>query len=228
MSEQIEFFLEDIPDKEEVEILIKDENVINSLRSEQGIINYLRESEWQKLKESIDNFRDKVIINLLYSSGCRVAEIVLMNIGDIDFESGFIRIPKENTKTKEARTVRVGREVLNDIKAYLKLEKRKRGYLFRSRKGGRLTTRAIQQMVHRYAKKAGIQKVYGKDSLGRPLYTVTPHTLRHTHIVHALLNKVPIPAVQKQVGHKHLTTTQIYSNLAPEQVKEAYDNAGFE
>ena len=194
----------------------------------QDTIKYLTKAEWQKLKESIDNFRDKVIINLLYSSGCRVSEIVLMNIGDIDFESGFIRIPKENTKTKEARTVRVGREVLNDIKAYLKLEKRRKGYLFRSRKGGRLTTRAIQQMVHRYAKKAGIQKVYGRDSLGRPLYTVTPHTLRHTHIVHALLDKVPITAVQKQVGHKRLTTTQIYSNLAPEQVKEAYDKAGFE
>ena len=50
-------------------------------------------------------------------------------------------------------------------------------------------------MIHKYAKKAGIQKVYGKDSLGRPLYTVTPHTLRHTHIVHALLDKVPITAI---------------------------------
>ncbi|GAI13303.1 unnamed protein product, partial [marine sediment metagenome] len=57
---------------------------------------------------------------------------------------------------------------------------------------------------------------------------VSPHTLRHTHIVHALLDKVPITAVQKQVGHKRLTTTQIYSDLAPEQVKEAYDKVGFE
>ena len=52
---------------------------------------------------------------------------------------------------------------------------------------------------------------------------ISPHTLRHTHIVHALLDRIPIAAVQKQVGHKRLATTQIYSNLAPEQVREAYE-----
>ncbi|MBA7494491.1 Tyrosine recombinase XerC [subsurface metagenome] len=52
---------------------------------------------------------------------------------------------------------------------------------------------------------------------------VSPHTLRHTHIVHALLDRIPITAIQKQVGHKRLATTQIYSNLAPEQVREAYE-----
>ena len=58
------------------------------------------------------------------------------------------------------------------------------------------------------------------------LYSIeaSPHTLRHTHIVHALLDRIPITAVQKQVGHKKLTTTQIYSNLAPEQVREAYES----
>lgn len=108
------------------------------------------------------------------------------------------------------------------------LEKRKKGYLFRSRQGKKLTTRRIEQIIHKYARRAHIQKVYAYDKRNRPLYTVSPHTLSHTHIVHALLNTVPIAAVQKQVGHKRLTTTQIYSDLAPEQVKEAYDKAGFE
>lgn len=155
-----------------------------------------------------------------------------MKIEDIDFESGFIRIPGENTKTGEPRTVRAGKEVLNEIKAYLKLEKRKSGLLFRSRQGEGITSRRIQQMIGDYATKAGIQQIYtetiGKGGKIYKLSTVTPHTLRHTHIVHALLNKVPITAVQKQVGHKRLTTTQIYSDLAPEQVKEAYERAGFE
>lgn len=70
-------------------------------------IKYLKKEEWQALKESIDNFRNKVIINLLYSSGVRVAELSLMKIEDLDFDSGFIRIPKQNTKTKESRTVRI-------------------------------------------------------------------------------------------------------------------------
>ena len=191
-------------------------------------IKYLKREEWQALKESIDNVRDKIIINLLYSSGVRVAELCLMKIEEVDFSNGFIRIPKENTKTKQSRTVRIGKEILSDLKALLRLEKRKKSYLFRSRQGKQLTTRRIEQIIHEYAERAGIQKVYAYDKKNRPLYTVSPHTLRHTHIVHALLDKVPITAVQKQVGHKRLTTTQIYSDLAPEQVKEAYDKVGFE
>lgn len=209
-------------------MMIKKQKRNSSQKNFQDSIKYLKKEEWQALKESIDNFRDKVIINLLYSSGIRVAELCLMKIEEVDFGNGFIRIPKENTKTKESRTVRIGKEVLSDLKALLRLEKRKKGYLFRSRQGKKLTTRRIQQILHAYAKKAGIQKVYAYDKSGRPLHTVSPHTLRHTHIVHALLNKVPVTAVQKQVGHKRLTTTQIYSDLAPEQVKEAYDKVGFE
>jgi len=191
-------------------------------------IKYLTKEEWQTFKENIDNFRDKVIITLLYSSGVRVAELSLMKIEEVDFANGFIRIPKENTKTKQPRTVRIGKEVLSDLKALLRLERRKKGYLFRSRQGEKLTTRRIEQILHEYGERAGIQKVYAYDKRNRPLYTVSPHTLRHTHIVHALLDKIPITAVQKQVGHKRLTTTQIYSDLAPEQVKEAYDKVEFE
>lgn len=191
-------------------------------------IKYLKKDEWLKLKECIDNFRDKVIVSLLYSTGCRAGELCKMRVGDIDFESCFIRIPGENTKTGELRTVRAGNEVLSEIKAYLRVEKRKKGLLFSGRQGDGITPRRIEQIIAGYAKRASIQQVYAKDSAGRELKSVTPHTLRHTHIVHALLNKVPITAVQKQVGHKRLTTTQIYSDLAPEQVKEAYDKAGFE
>ncbi len=151
-----------------------------------------------------------------------------MKIDEVDFGNGFIRIPKENSKIKQSRTVRIGKEVLSDFKAFLRLEKRKKGYLFRSRQEKKLTTRRIEQIIHKYAEIASIQKVYAYDKRNRPLYTVSPHTLRHTHIVHALLGKVSITAVQKQVGHKRLTTTQIYSDLAPEQVKEAYDKVGFQ
>lgn len=191
-------------------------------------IKYLKKSEYQKLKESIDNYRDKIIISLLYSSGCRVSEISNMKIKNVDFEYGFIHIPAENTKTKDARVVRIGRELLNDLRAYLKVKKAKEGHLFASYAQKNITDRRIRQLVHHYANKAGIQQIYGHDKDGTPLYTVTPHTLRHTHIVHALMDKVPITAVQKQVGHKNLSTTQIYSDLAPEQVKEAYDKVNFE
>ena len=191
-------------------------------------IKYLKKEDYKKLKECIDNFRNKLIISLLYSSGCRVSEIAMMKIENIDFEAGFIHIPAEDTKTNETRVVRVGRELLNDLVSYLKIEKRRKGYLFATRGEKNITDRRIRHLVYKYAVKADIQEIYGYDKNNRPLYTVTPHTLRHTHIVHALMNQIPITAVQKQVGHKNLATTQIYCDLAPEQVKQAYDKAGFE
>ncbi|MBA7500351.1 MAG: tyrosine-type recombinase/integrase [Clostridia bacterium] len=166
-------------------------------------IKYLKREEWQKLKASIDNVRDKLIIGLLYSTGMRVGELALVRTENIDFEEGFIWIPWENTKTKTARTVYVPGETVNDIKAYLRLTRRKERLLFG------LTKRRIQQLVKKYSERSGV--------------VCSAHTLRHTHVVHALMDKVPIAAVQKQVGHKRLTTTQIYSDLAPEQVKEAYE-----
>jgi len=172
-------------------------------RSFKNSIKYLKKEEWQKLRESIDNFRDKLIISILYSTGMRVGEFTKLRVEEIDFEERFITIPPENTKTREGRTVFVPREVLNDIKAFLRLEKKKKGRIFE------ITPRRIQQLLKKYSAIAGVE--------------ATPHTLRHTHVVHSLLNKVPITAVQKQVGHKRLTTTQIYSDLAPEQVRQAYE-----
>ena len=165
-------------------------------------IKYLKKEEWENLRGCIDNFRDMVLIELLYESGCRVGELAKMDIQDIDFEAGFIRILAENTKTKTGRAVFVPMGTLSKVRAYLKQTRRRRGLLFRTRK------RRIQQIVEKYSGRSGVE--------------ATCHTLRHSHVVHALMDKVPIAAVQKQVGHKRLSTTAIYSDLAPEQVKEAY------
>ncbi|MEA1965189.1 MAG: site-specific integrase [Candidatus Aerophobetes bacterium] len=166
-------------------------------------IKYFKKEERDKLKGSIDNYRDKLIIGMLYATGMRVGELIKLRIEDIDFNERFITIPAKNTKTKTSRTAWISQEVLSEIKAYLKLTKRRKGRLFS------LTPRRIQQLLKNYSEEAGVK--------------ATPHTLRHSHIVHALLNKVPITAIQKQVGHKRLTTAQIYSDFAPEQVREAYE-----
>jgi len=166
-------------------------------------IKYLKREEWEQLRASIDNVRDKLIIQILYSTGMRVGELSKLKIEEMDFEERFVWIPWENTKTKTTRTVYIPQETLNDIKAYLRLTRRKKGSLFG------LTKRRIQQLLKKYSDKSGVK--------------ASAHTLRHSHVVHALLDKVPITAVQKQVGHKLLTTTQVYSDLAPEQVREAYE-----
>lgn len=172
-------------------------------KQESREIKYLKKEEWLRLIESVDNYRDKLIVKLLYSTGMRVGELAKLKVEDIDFQERFIHIPAENTKTNTARTVIVPKEVLSDVSAYLKIVQIRAGRLFN------LTVRRLQQLIKKYAKIANLE--------------ASPHTLRHTHIVHALLNRIPIAAVQKQVGHKRLATTQIYSNLAPEQVREAYE-----
>jgi len=172
-------------------------------RNFSNTIKYLKKEEWYRLKSNIPNYRDKLMVELLYDTGMRVGEFTKLKVENIDFDERFITIPAENTKTKTGRTIWVPQEILSEIKAYLKLTKKKEGRLFE------LTPRRIQQLLKKYSKLIGIK--------------TTPHTLRHTHIVHALLNKIPITAIQKQVGHKRLTTTQIYSDFAPEQVREAYE-----
>ena len=147
-------------------------------------IKYLKKEEWKKLLDCIDNFRDMVIIELLYETGCRVGELSKMFIQDVDFQEGFIRIPMENTKTRTGRTVYIPQGILSRVKAYLIMSRKKEGLLFA------LAKRRIQQLVKKYSDKSGI--------------VCSPHTLRHSHIVHALMDKVPISAVQKQVGHKRL------------------------
>ncbi len=178
-------------------------NLLKKQKRNYREIKYLTREEWQKLRGSIDNFRDKVLIELLYETGMRVGELSKLKIEEIDFESSFIHVPWQNAKTKTGRVVYVPEETLNNIKAYLKFIKKKSGSLFH------ISVRRIEQLLEKYSKKAGVK--------------ARPHTLRHSHIVHALLDKVPLSAVQKQVGHKNLATTQIYSELAPEQVKEAYE-----
>ncbi len=124
-------------------------------------IKYLKKGEWEKLRDSIDSFGDILIIELLYKSGWRMGEVALMKIKDIDFETGFIRIPAENTNTKTPRTVYVPAGPLSKVKAYLKQTKRRKGLLFRIKK------RRIQQIMEKYSQRSGIE--------------ATCHTLRHSH-----------------------------------------------
>ena len=78
-------------------------------------IKYLKREEWLQLIESVDNYRDKLIVKLLYSTGMRVGELAKLKVEDIDFQERFIHIPAENTKTNSARTVIVSKEVLSDM-----------------------------------------------------------------------------------------------------------------
>jgi integrase len=166
-------------------------------------IKYLSREELKRLIESIDDVRDRAILRMLYSTGCRVGELCKAYVDDLDFEDKMFNIPAHNTKSKRGRKVRVHDSVVNDVRSYLKAKSFSKGLLFP------ISIRQVQNIVKKYGDKAGIEKLH-------------PHTLRHTHIVHSLMSGVPMSAVQKQVGHIDLRTTQIYSNLSISDVKEAY------
>ncbi|MEK6885327.1 MAG: site-specific integrase [Nanoarchaeota archaeon] len=170
-------------------------------------IKYLSKEQIKRLIDSIDNIRDKVLIKFLYSTGMRVGETVLMQVDDIRFIDNEIDIPAQNTKSKKKRTPRISIEIGNDLKAYLKEFQITKGRVFP------ISIRNVQYIVKKYGKKVDLNWIH-------------PHTLRHTHIVHSLMKGVTMSAVQKQVGHVDLNTTQIYSQLSTSDVKEAYNKAG--
>jgi len=177
-------------------------------------IKYLTDGQVTKLMNTVVGIRDKLIIRLLLDTGMRVGEFTKLKADHLDTENCYIRIPKENSKTKQARTVRVNRQLMNDLLAYCRFNQIRHSYIWKGAKTYYpLTTRSVQIMVKRYGIKSGID-------------WLTPHKLRHTHVVSALQAGVPINAVQAQVGHMRLTTTQVYAKLAPKEVSDAYERAG--
>ena len=171
---------------------------------------------------SVAKDRDRLILLCLYDLGCRVGELVTTRISDIDFHNGFIRIQGSRTKPRHFRDARVSQDTLRAIRASLQPGQE---WLFPGRSSGHLSTTPVLRTIDRLAEAAGIQDVSPRQKLSRK--KVTPHILRHSHVVNALMAGVTVPMIQKQVGHKRLSTTEIYATVAPALVKEAYDLHGF-
>ena len=198
-------------------------------------LHYLTDENLQRLWEVIDNYQHKLMLRLIYELGCRVNEFVQIQLKHINFRENSIFFPAENTKTNERRTSYVPLGLMNELKDYLKREgmmtKRDEeirdpdAFLSPSTQNntGHMTTRRWQHIFKQYVELAGIQETYGHDSKERPLYKYTIHSLRHSHVRH-YVQKVPLAAVQKQVGHRSLQTTEIYLRLADEDVRKSYES----
>ena len=184
-------------------------------------IKYLSEEEWDlfikhvREKDDPNRQRNRLIFEMLLSTGMRVEEFSLMKVSDIDFKSCIINIPVENTKSKRRRVARIKKELLLDLKDYLLNKNIKSGYIFRNERTNKpLSTRYYQKLCDKY---------YIKELTNKP----HPHMFRHTHVIFALRNGVPINSVMQQVGHMKLTTTQIYSRLAGVDIAKGYENFNF-
>ncbi len=175
-------------------------------KKEKKIPTVLSKEEIKALLSSITNSKSKLMISLLYACGFRVSELVNLKIRDLDF----------NNKVGHARQAKGKKDRTFNIPEFLVLvlmqraEKQKslnQEYLFTGPKG-RLSSRNVQKIVKKAAKKAGIEK------------EVHPHTLRHSFATHLLENGTDIRMIQELLGHSDLSTTQIYTHISNEELKK--------
>ncbi|MFQ5608891.1 MAG: tyrosine recombinase XerC [Woeseiaceae bacterium] len=156
--------------------------------------------------------RDRAILELLYSSGLRLAELVDLDIGDVDLNDRTVRVTGKGNKD---RIVPVGSHALNAVRNWLKSRVAIAGAdepaLFVSTRGTRLSGRAVQSRVTHWAKKQGIDaRVY-------------PHLFRHSFATHLLESSHDLRGVQELLGHANISTTQIYTHLDFQHLAQIYD-----
>lgn len=158
--------------------------------------------------------RDILILELIYSTGIRVSELVNIKIQDIDFNDKKIIITGKGNKE---RIVLFGNVLLNKLNMYLndgrrQLIKKSNDYLILNNQGNKITSRGIELIIDKTLKKGGIT------------YKISPHTLRHTFATHMLNNGADLRTVQELLGHESLSTTQIYTHVSNERLRNVYLN----
>jgi integrase/recombinase XerC len=161
--------------------------------------------------------RDRAMLEVLYSTGLRVSELVDLNISDIDFMGQCLRV---RGKGKKHRTTPIGPTALTAIRAYLDMRRADprsgtfdQEALFANKHGQRLSTRSVRRKLDKYLAEAGLDP------------SISPHTLRHSFATHMLNNGADLRSVQELLGHQSISTTQIYTHLTTAKLKQAYDEA---
>jgi integrase/recombinase XerC len=165
-----------------------------------------------KQSDDITALRDSAVLETLYSTGIRAAELVGMNRDDIDRNDRLVRI---RGKGRKERIVPIGRTALGAIDAYVaqKKEGAENPAVFTGRAGNRLTVRTVQRILESSRKKLGLAQ------------KASPHTLRHSFATHLLEAGADLRAIQELLGHASLSTTQRYTHVNLDSLMEVYDKA---
>lgn len=157
--------------------------------------------------------RDRAMLETLYASGLRVSELVNLTLGEVSMDMGVVRVMGKGSKE---RLVPLGEEALDYLKRYLAearavlLDGKQTGALFVTGRGAAMTRQMFWHLIKRYAVRAGIRK---------PL---SPHTLRHAFATHLLNHGADLRVVQMLLGHTDISTTQIYTHVARERLKQLH------
>lgn len=168
-------------------------------RNEHPLPEYLNKEEIKRLLNNINNLKHKCILELLYSGGLRLSELLNIQITDVDSNDMIIHI--RMAKGKKDRNIMLSEVLLSDLRVYFKQYKLKT-FLFEGQKKEQYSAKSVQNIVHQAAKRAGIKK------------HVTPHTLRHSFATHLLENGTDIRFIQELLGHQSVKTTEMYTHIA--------------
>ena len=168
--------------------------------------------------DDLDGRRDRAILETLYSTGMRVSELVGLKLDKIDFIGGVCRVFGKGSKE---RLCPIGDQALRRIRHYLEAREKKGfsngGATFlnhsRNKKGSPLTARSVCRVVERYIEHTSRRE------------RISPHTLRHSFATHLLDRGADLKSVQELLGHENLSTTQIYTHVSSQRLKEAYAKA---
>ncbi|MBF0522637.1 MAG: tyrosine recombinase XerC [Candidatus Omnitrophica bacterium] len=189
--------------------------LLMSPKLDKTLPKFLSEEDMAKFIEAPDlatdmGKRDKAILELLYSSGIRVSELVGLDVRDVDLIGNIAKVAG---KGKKERLVPIGDKAVLAIKHYLDLRKDPSGALFLNRSQTRLTDRSIRNIVNKYMTLACLNQ------------NISPHVLRHSFATHMLDRGADLRSVQELLGHVNLSTTQIYTHVTTDRLKKVYDKA---
>jgi integrase/recombinase XerD len=157
--------------------------------------------------------RDRTMLEVLYATGLRVSELVSLKHNQVNLNQGVIRVVGKGNRE---RLIPLGDEAVSWVQQFTQgprveiLLERQTDYLFPTRRGDRMTRQAFWHIIKRYSKKAGVDK------------ELSPHTLRHAFATHLLNHGADLRVVQMLLGHSDLSTTQIYTHVARERLKELH------
>jgi len=178
--------------------------LISTPKQEKKLPQFMSNTEVKTLLDNMNIPRERAIFELLYAAGLRISEVVSLNLSDIDWDNGEIRVLGKGNKE---RIVLMGGPAKQALREYIRQHRQQTPgkAIFLNKRGGRLTARSIQRIL---------------QQLG-----ITPHQFRHSFATHLLNGGADLRVVQELLGHSSLSTTQIYTHVTKDRLQKVYEQA---